>query len=152
MANVIQYRGYHAKIDYSSEDNMLIGSVINIRDSLHFHGNSIAEITQSFHNSIDNYLEMCEDLGKTPDKEYKGSFNIRIPQELHRKAALMAEEEGISLNQLIQNAIEDIVNPDKYKKVVTVLPMFQESATVHAQPGLYKNSMYRTQPSGQLSS
>lgn len=151
MANVIQYRGYHARIDYSSEDNMLIGSVINIRDSLHFHGNSIPEITQTFHDSIDNYLEMCEALGKTPDKEYKGSFNIRIPQELHRKAALMAEEEGISLNQLIQNAIEDIVNPNKYKNVVTVLPSFQDSATMHTQPGAYNISMYRTQPSGQLS-
>lgn len=151
MANVIQYRGYHAKIDYSAEDNMLIGSVINIRDSLHFHGNSIPEITQSFHDSIDNYLEMCEALGKSPDKEYKGSFNIRIPQELHRKAALMAEEEGISLNQLIQNAIEEIVTPKKYKDVVTMLPTVQESATMYAQLGAYNISRYRSQPSAELS-
>ena len=151
MANVIQYRGYHAKIDYSAEDNMLIGSVINIRDSLHFHGHSIQEITQYFHESIDHYLEMCEALGKAPDKEYKGSFNIRIPQELHRKAALMAEEEGISLNQLIQNAIEDVVNPEKYKNVVTMLPVFQDSATMYAKPGEYSQSMFREQPSGQLS-
>jgi predicted HicB family RNase H-like nuclease len=152
MANVIQYRGYHAKIEYSADDNMLIGSVINIRDSLHFHGNSIPEITQYFHDSIDNYLEMCEAIGKTPDKEYKGSFNIRIPQELHRKAALMAEEEGISLNQLIQNAIENVVNPDKYKSIVTVLPVFQDRATMYAEPGVYSLSMFRKQPSGQLSS
>ena len=151
MANVIQYRGYHAKIDYSAEDNMLIGSVINIRDSLHFHGNSIPEIPQYFHDSIDHYLEVCEKIGKTPDKEYKGSFNIRIPQDLHRKAALMAEEEGISLNQLIQNAIEGIVNPEKYKNVVTVLPVFQDSTTMHTESAIYKQSMYREQPSGQLS-
>lgn len=151
MANLIQYRGYHAKIDFSSDDNMLIGSVINIRDALHFHGNSIAEVTQSFHDSIDNYLEMCEALGRTPDKEYKGSFNIRIPQELHRKAALMAEEEGISLNQLIQNAIEEMVNPEKYKSVITMLPPIKEVATMYAQSSAYSASMYRTQPSGQLS-
>ena len=151
MANLIQYRGYHAKIDFSSDDNMLIGSVINIRDSLHFHGNSIDEVTQSFHDSIDNYLEMCEALGRDPDKEYKGSFNIRIPQELHRKAALLAEEEGISLNQLIQNAIEEKVNPDKYKNVITMLPPIQEKATMYAHPGAYSASMYRTKPSGQLS-
>ena len=151
MANIIQYRGYHAKIDYSAEDNMLIGSVINIRDSLHFHGNSIPEITQYFHDSIDNYLEMCQAVGKTPDKEYKGSFNVRIPQELHRKVALMAEEEGISLNQFIQNALEDVVSPEKYKNVVTILPVFQESATIYAQSGTYNPSMFRQQPSGQLS-
>lgn len=151
MANLIQYRGYHAKIDFSSDDNMLIGSVINIRDSLHFHGNSIAEITQSFHDSIDNYLEICAALGKVPDKEYKGSFNIRIPQELHREAALMAEEEGISLNQLIQNAIEEKVRPDKYKHVVTMLPPIQEKSTMYAHPSAYSASMYRTKSSGQLS-
>ena len=151
MANVIQYRGYHAKIDYSAEDNMLIGSVINIRDALHFHGCSIDEVTRSFHSSIDNYLEMCKALGKTPDKEYKGSFNIRIPQELHRKAALMAEEEGISLNQLIQRAIEEIVTPKKYKDVVTMLPPVQESATIYAQPAMYNMSRYRSRPSAELS-
>lgn len=151
MANLVQYRGYHAKIDFSSDDNMLIGTVINIRDSLHFHGNSIDEVTQSFHDSIDNYLEMCEALGRAPDKEYKGSFNIRIPQELHRKAALMAEEEGISLNQLIQNAIEEKVNPEKYKNVITILPPIKENATMYAQPGAYSASMYRAQPSGRLS-
>lgn len=151
MANVIKYRGYHGKIEFSEEDQMLIGSVIGIRDSLFFHGTSVEEITQSFHDSIDNYLEMCQSLGRSPDKEYKGSLNIRIPQELHRKAAVMAEEEGISLNQFIQNAIEESVSPDKYKSAVIVLPTIFEKTTARATRGLYDSSRYRHQPSGKLS-
>jgi hypothetical protein len=45
-------------------------------------------------------------LGKEPDKEFKGTFNIRISPELHRKAALKANQLGISLNQLVSDAIE----------------------------------------------
>lgn len=111
MANLLKYKGYHGSIAFSAEDNLLVGSVIGIRDSLNFHGSSIEEVTQSFHDSIDGYLEMCEALGRSPDKEYKGSFNVRISPDLHRQAALTAEEEGISLNQFIQQAIEDHLAP-----------------------------------------
>lgn len=111
MANMLKYKGYHGSIEFSAEDNLLVGSVIGIRDRLNFHGSSIEEITQSFHDSIDGYLEMCEALGRSPDKEYKGSFNVRISPELHRQAALTAEQEGMSLNQFIQQAIEDHLAP-----------------------------------------
>lgn len=107
MANVIKYRGYHGKIEFSEEDQMLIGSVIGIQDALYFHGSSVEEVTQAFHDSVDNYLSLCEAMGKSPDKEYKGSLNIRIPNDLHRRASLLAEELGISLNQFIQGAIEE---------------------------------------------
>ncbi len=151
MANVIQYRNYHAKIEYSAEDNMLIGSVINIQDSLNFHGSSIEEITQAFHDSVDNYLELCKMLGKTPEKAYKGSLNIRIPQELHRRAAIMAETEGISLNQLIQSAIEERVHPPKYKSTVTILPPICENQMLQIHPALYTTSQYRTKASATMS-
>ncbi len=41
-----------------------------------------------FEQSIDNYLELCEKTGKNPDKEFKGTFNFRIPPEMRKKAAL----------------------------------------------------------------
>ena len=63
-----------------------------------------------FHQSVDNYLEMCREFGKTPDKEYKGQFNVRIPSELHRSAALCARERNISLNEFVTQAIQDECN------------------------------------------
>lgn len=102
----IQYKGYHGNIEYSADDDMLIGSVFGIQDSLNYCGRSIEEITQAFHDCIDGYLEMCQTLGRRPDKEYKGSFNIRVTPQLHRSAAIAAEKQGISLNQFVQTAIE----------------------------------------------
>ena len=37
---------------------------------------------------------------------YKGSFNVRIPTSLHRRAAEQATVRGISLNRLVQEALE----------------------------------------------
>lgn len=147
MANILKYKGYHGSIEFSAEDNMLIGAVIGIQDSLNFHGHSIEEITQSFHNCIDGYLEMCEAFGRSPDKVYKGSFNIRIPQDLHRQAALMAEIEGISLNQFIQQAIEDRVKPVQYKNIVIQLPLIQKSTSVRNNNSSFINNRYHTNPS-----
>lgn len=111
MSNTINYKGYHATIEYSAEDGLLVGSVVGIRDSLHFHGFTVDEITKSFHDSIDGYLEMCNAIGRSPDKTYKGSFNVRISPDLHRRAAVSAECSGLTLNQFVQKAIEDKLCP-----------------------------------------
>jgi predicted HicB family RNase H-like nuclease len=34
------------------------------------------------------------------EKHYSGEFRVRIPPQLHRKLALMATEQGVSLNRL----------------------------------------------------
>lgn len=41
----------------------------------------IEELKRTFAQSIDNYLDLCEQIGKEPEKEFKGSFNVRISSE-----------------------------------------------------------------------
>lgn len=106
MSSMMEYNGYHATIEYEAEDNLFIGEVFGIADSLSFHGTSIEELETMFHQSIDNYLEMCKSIGKEPDKEFKGTFNVRLSPELHRKAAIEAAKNNITLNQFVTNAIE----------------------------------------------
>ena len=106
MSSMMEYNGYHATIAYEAEDNLFIGEVFGIADSLSFHGTSIEELEAMFHQSIDNYLEMCKSIGKEPDKEFKGTFNVRLSPELHRKAAIEAAKNNITLNQFVTNAIE----------------------------------------------
>ncbi len=106
MSKMMEYKGYHAQIEYDNEDEIFVGKVFGIVDSLNFHGTSVAELEEMFHQSIDNYLEMCERVGKSPEKEFKGSFNIRISPELHRGISLQAAQQGITLNQYVLNALE----------------------------------------------
>ena len=103
----MEYKGYHASIRYSDEDKLFVGEVIGINDSLGFHGSSVDELEQMFRQSIDNYLDMCAEFGKAPDKEYKGQFNVRIPSALHRSAVICAKERNISLNEFVIQAIQD---------------------------------------------
>ena len=105
MNSMLEYKGYHATIEFDADDDIFVGTVFGIADSLNFHGSSIPELKQMFEQCIDNYLELCEKIGKVPEKEFKGSFNVRISPELHRKVALAAANQKITLNQYIVNAI-----------------------------------------------
>lgn len=106
MSNLIKYKEYHAKIEYSAEDQTFFGRIIGINDTIVFEGETPQELEKMFHDTVDDYLRMCEEHGKEPDKEYKGSFNVRIPPELHKRVALEAEARGISLNQFITDAVK----------------------------------------------
>jgi len=107
MNTMMEYKDYHATISYDAEENIFVGEVFGINDSLNFHGTTVEELTEAFHQSIDNYLALCEKFGKVPEKEFKGTFNVRITPELHRRAALEAARERISLNQFVAGAIEE---------------------------------------------
>jgi len=59
---------------------------------------------------VDDFLEVCRESGTTPEKQFKGSFNIRIPFLLHKKATLMALQGKISLNSFVAEAIRSRVS------------------------------------------
>lgn len=110
MNSMLEYKGYHASIEFDADDNLFVGEVFGISDSLNFHGASVEELRTMFEQSIDNYLQLCEQIGKEPDKEFKGTFNVRISPLLHKRAALEAVKEKTTLNQYVARAIENYVN------------------------------------------
>lgn len=103
---MMEYKGYHATMDYDAEEDVLVGSVFGINDSVHFEGRTVDEFRKMFEQSVDNYLAMCAEYGDEPDKEYKGVFNVRISPEKHRELSRLAAERHISLNQFVSNAID----------------------------------------------
>lgn len=123
MSVLSPYRGYQAKVDFSEEDGLFIGEVIGIRDSLNFHAETSQQVIPMFHQSVDNYLELCEKIGKDPDKAYKGSFNVRITPELHRRADLMAAERNISLNQFVSTALEHELDGHATETIYVYMPV-----------------------------
>ena len=105
----MNYKGYEATVEFDNEDRLFVGRVINTRDVIVFDGLSVDELEQSFHAVIDEYLEDCQSLGKTPDKPFSGRFNLRISSELHRKASIAASKRDISLNTLVEQALLQIL-------------------------------------------
>ncbi len=52
------YRGYVACIEYSDEDQCLIGHVAGIEDIVGFHGESMADLRTAFEEAVDDYLNV----------------------------------------------------------------------------------------------
>ena len=50
MNSLMEYKGYHAKVDFDYTDQVFVGEVLGITDSLYFHGTSVHELVESFHN------------------------------------------------------------------------------------------------------
>jgi predicted HicB family RNase H-like nuclease len=92
---------------YSADDKMLHGRVVGIRDMVSFGGDGVESLERNFKAAIDEYLTFCETEGKTPDMPFKGSFNVRIPQDLHQRAALYAEEHDLKLNAVVRLALKE---------------------------------------------
>jgi predicted HicB family RNase H-like nuclease len=109
MSQTLQYKGYDGSVEYSAQDRVLHGSLLGIRDSVVYEGADVDSLELNFRAAVDEYLAFCVEEGKTPDKPFKGSFNIRVGPELHKRAALFAEEHHQKLNTVVSKALEEFL-------------------------------------------
>lgn len=93
-------------IDFDTEDMLIHGKILFINDVVTYQGDNLDELKATFEESVDDYLETCQQVGKQPDKPLRGSFNVRIGPELHKDVARSASQEGVSLNDWVKSAIE----------------------------------------------
>jgi predicted HicB family RNase H-like nuclease len=93
------FKGYAAKIEYSDEDACFIGHIAGIKDVIGFHAETVKELRTAFEDAVDDYLATCEKLGRAPQKPYSGKLMLRVPPEIHARAAMMAQAHGLSINQ-----------------------------------------------------
>ena len=104
--NILEYKGYHTVIEFDVDALVLRGKIEGIDDFVNFESNDPKAIENEFHIAVDDYLEFCKAVGKEPDKEYKGTFNVRIQPDLHKKLAVLASKTGESLNTTVERAIQ----------------------------------------------
>jgi predicted HicB family RNase H-like nuclease len=95
----MRYNSYTARVEFDERDNIFWGKVLGINDSITFEGETVAQLTEDFHNAIDFYLADCAALGKSPDKPASGKLLLRVPPEIHAAALIKAQAAGKSLNQ-----------------------------------------------------
>lgn len=112
MKDYLEYKGYHTKVVFDAESCTVRGKIEGIKDYVDFETSNLKEAEKEFRAAVDDYLEFCEELGVEPDKEYRGSFNVRIAPELHRQLAMTAAKEGVSLNAAVEKAVSEYLNKD----------------------------------------
>lgn len=107
--NTMTYKNYVGSVAYSEEDHVFYGKIEGINGLVNFEGDSVKELTDAFHEAVDDYLAYCKEEGIEPDKHYSGSLNIRLSPSVHRKIAMMAKQAGMSINAYIKKALEEKV-------------------------------------------
>ena len=103
---MMKYKGYHAEVTYDHEAAIFHGEVVGTRDVIFFEGTSVDQLNEEFRFSIDDYLAVCAERDREPDKPYSGRIPLRIPPSLHRAATVAARSEGKSLNSWIAETVE----------------------------------------------
>lgn len=111
--NTLKYKGYIGSVAFSEKDNVFFGKIESIDGLVNFEGESVKELTDTFHEAVEDYLEYCKEEGIGLHKSYSGSLNIRISPEVHSKIAILARQAGVSINAFIKSSVE--------KQVATML-------------------------------
>ena len=94
----LEYKGYKGSVEYSREDNCLVGKVQGMgKDLIAYEGQTL-------------YIEGCKADGVEPQKPYSGKLNLRMPSELHSRVAAFVAASGTTINDFINRAIRNELN------------------------------------------
>ena len=105
MSNVLDYRRYRARVEFDAEDGLFFGRIAGIRDGVGFHADSVPALVEAFHEAVDDYIETCASLGKTPERPFSGKLMLRLDPVVHAKSVEAAELAGKSLNQWTEDVL-----------------------------------------------
>jgi predicted HicB family RNase H-like nuclease len=104
--DVLTYRGFIGTVHFSSEDDVFFGKVAGVNDLITFEGDNVKDLKNAFYYVIDEHIRDCENEKIPIEKSYKGSFNLKLTPDLHRKVALTAKSNGTTLNAFVKKVIE----------------------------------------------
>lgn len=109
MSNVLDYRSYRARVDFDADDELFFGRIAGLRDGVTFHGDTVPLLVEAFHEAVDDYLETCAKIGKSPERPFSGKMMVRVDPALHAKSVEAAELAGKSLNQWTEDVLRRAV-------------------------------------------
>ncbi len=104
--NTMTHKGYLSRVEFDERDNILVGRLLGIRDSVSFHADNVEDLRAAFEEAVDDYLATCTKLGKPAEKPASGNVMLRVPPEVHSAALIAAQASGMSLNKWAAGALE----------------------------------------------
>ena len=111
MMNMMEINGYRSVITYDPEIEMFRGEFVGLNGGADFYASDIKNLKKEGSASLKVFLDMCNEEGVEPRKQYSGKFNVRIPSSLHADIASAASADGKSLNQWVIEALDHATHP-----------------------------------------
>jgi predicted HicB family RNase H-like nuclease len=140
---LLTYKNYTGSIDTDLDRDLLQGKILCISDLVTYEAVDLKTLRLEFESAVDDYIQTCREIGKSPEKPFNGIFQVRTKPELHRLVALRAVEDGLKLNAVVVSALEAYVCPETsvvhthnhdHKITVVSDPVFWESNVSAGQP------------------
>jgi predicted HicB family RNase H-like nuclease len=131
--DMLNYKGYAGTSELDMNRAVCRGKLLFIDDLVTYESTSPKKLQKEFEAAVDDYLETCALLGKTPQRDCKGLFNVRVSPNLHRMATLRAFTDNVSLNEVVVNALDTYLNiKSEHNRIFVVnesIPMRAGTAT-----------------------
>ncbi len=109
MKNVMEINGYKALIAFDSDTNLFRGEFIDLNGGADFYAAEVRSLQREGKISLKVFLDMCREDGVEPRKNYSGKLMVRLPVELHQRAAASAASKGKSLNSWLAAVVEHAI-------------------------------------------
>lgn len=103
--NTLEIDGHKAVVLFDPEINMFRGEFLGLTGGADFYADSVEGLRHEGSISLRTFLETCHERGIEPYRSFSGKFNVRIPGELHAEAVQAAAARGVSLNDLVREAL-----------------------------------------------
>jgi predicted HicB family RNase H-like nuclease len=88
---LMSYKNYHGSVNFDTEAMIFYGQIEFIRDLVNYEAKDADNLLKAFYEAVDNYLDDCKILGKTPDKPFKGSFEYILKANGNTNLFLIGE-------------------------------------------------------------
>ena len=109
-SDLLHYKGYTARPEYSVEDRVFYGTILGIDDMVDFQSESAKDLEEQFHKAVDDYCKFCAEIR---EKDPKRSTVVCLTSVFRRNCTgsfrCSAQAEGISLNKAVEQAIRTMV-------------------------------------------
>lgn len=106
MIKLMEVNGFRATVDFDPDIEMFRGEFVGLNGGADFYSDSVKGLKREAERSLKEFVAVCEERGLPVKKDYSGRFNVRIDPQLHEEAVLVARAAGISLNKLVEMALE----------------------------------------------
>lgn len=110
----MQYKGYYGSVHFDDKDFFFYGKLEFIRALVTYEATEAKNLRLEFERSVDEYLQVCEEEKIEPEQVFKGSFNIRIGKDLHKRVALAAAREEKSINTFVKQALHRFTHDENH--------------------------------------
>lgn len=106
MKDIMQYKNYYGSVHFNDQELFFYGKIEFIRALISYEATTAKGIRKAFEDAVNDYLDLCHAKNIEPETPFKGSLNVRLGPELHRRVTIAAAQKDISVNKFIADTLD----------------------------------------------